>query len=239
MNQTSATADRDADAARRIARITMPQGFVSLILNAVSGWVDAVGYLALLASIRMFPSFMSGNLTKIVTDAVSGEFRSAALIAGAVVAFFTGAVAGRLVNGGHARRDPWSLAMVAAVLAASAINLRLDGIEYLSLLALAAAMGMINNAYSGRMQFHVHTFLSGVWVSLATALADMIAGRAGWRAAVVPAVTLLSVLTGAFAGALSVTFAPLSVSIFVPSAVIAVIVVALLSGLVPMDDAAD
>ena len=236
MSQPSETPEQDDDA-QRIARLSMPHGFVSLILNAVSGWVDAVGYMALLASIRMFPSFMSGNLTKIVTDAVSGEVASSGLIVGAVLAFFVGAVVGRLVNAGEVRRDPLSLGLVAVVLGASATNLHLGGYEYLSLLALAAAMGMINNAYSGRMQFHVHTFLSGIWVALATALADRIAGRGDGRAAVVPMVTMLSVLSGAFAGALSVTYAPLAVSIFLPTAAIAVIVAGLVSGLIPMIDA--
>ena len=214
----------------------MPHGVVSLFLNAIAGWVDAVGYMALLASIRMFPSFMSGNLTKIVTDAVSGETTSSGLIAGAVLAFFVGAVVGRLVNAGKARRDPLSLGLVAVILGGSAANLHLGGVEYPSLVALAAAMGMMNNAYSGRMRFHVHTFLSGIWVALATALADRIAGRGDGQAAVVPLVTLLSVLSGAFAGALSVSYAPLAVSIFLPTAAIAVIVAGLLSGLIPMID---
>ena len=235
MNHHAATDPLGRDA----ARIKMPQGRVSLILNMVSGWVDAVGYLALLASIQMFPSFMSGNLTKIVTDAVSGSPMRSVMIGGAVLSFFAGAVVARLVNGGRARRDPASLGLVSAVLGISGLNLLLGGFEYVTLLAMAAAMGMINNAYSGRMQFHVHTFLSGIWVALATAVADRIAGRAGWEAAVVPGVTMLSVLTGALAGALSVTYAPLSVSILMPTAVIGVIALALLAGLIPVEDPDD
>lgn len=218
-------------------RQPLARGFVSLLLNAVAGWVDAVGYLALLASIQMFPSFMSGNLTKIVTDAVSGEAMKSWMIAGAVLAFFIGAVVGRLVNAGKARRDPLSLALVAGVLAFSAVNLELGGFEYVTLLALAASMGMINHAFSGHMQFHVHTFLSGVWLTLAAAVADLIAGRAGWREALAPAMTLLSVLTGAFTGALAVTYAPLAVSIFMPTAVILLVVIALLAGRAKLDDA--
>ena len=214
----------------------MPQGYVSLVLNAVAGWVDALGYLALLSSIQVFPSFMSGNLTKIVTDAVTGNGVQASKIAGAVLAFFVGAVLGRLVNAGHARRDPLSLGLVAGVLGVSALNLQSGGFEYVTLLTLAAAMGMINHAFTGHMQFQVRPYLSGVWVMLAGAVADLIAGRAGWREALVPALTLLSVLTGAFAGALSVTYAPLVVSIFMPAAVIAVIVIASLAGLVPPDE---
>ena len=86
------------------------------------------------------------------------------------------------------------------------------------------------------MQFHVHTFLSGIWVSLAAAVADAIAGRESWRKMIVPGTTMISVLTGALAGAVSVTYAPLVVSIFMPTVVIALIVLALLSGLATVDD---
>ncbi|MCD1637065.1 DUF1275 domain-containing protein [Martelella mediterranea] len=232
MPENSETRGRDADVKRQIARLSVPQGLVSLILNAVAGWVDAVGYLALLSSVQMFPSFMSGNLTKIVTEAVSGHGATSLKIAGAVLAFFTGGVVGRLVNAGEVRRDPASLALVAGVLAASAVNLEMGGSPYLTLVALAAAMGMINHAFSGHMDFEVRTYLSGILVTLAGKVADAIAGRARWREAVAPAATLLSVLAGVFAGALTVIQAPLVVSIALPAAVIAVIVVALLFGLV-------
>ena len=233
------TRGQNPDGRQQIARLSMPQSVVSLLLNAVAGWVDAVGYLALLASVQMFPSFMSGNLTKIVTGAVTGDGRKSLMIAGGVLAFFAGGVVGRLVNGGEARRDPVSLSLVAALLGVAAINLLAGGHEYLTLLALAAGMGMINHAFSGHMHFKVRTFLSGLWLTLSAAVADVIAGRSGWRVIVVPLVTLLSVLSGAFAGALSVTHATLVVSIVVPAAVIVAVVVALLAGLVREEDGSD
>ena len=231
MTQNSQSRMRDAEAKRQVAHLARTRGVVSLVLNGVAGWVDAVGYLALLASIQMFPSFMSGNLTKIVTDAVSGNAATAAKIAGAVGMFFVGGVVGRLVNAGEARRDPASLALVAAVLGASAVNLAVGGSEYLSLVALATAMGMINHAFSGHMDFHVRTYLSGTWLALSEAVADAIAGRGEWHGSVLPLVRLSSVLIGVLAGSLSVTHAPLSVSIAVPAAIIAVVVVALLAGM--------
>ncbi|MGV0879028.1 YoaK family protein [Martelella sp. FLE1502] len=166
MPENSETRGRDADAKRQTACLSAPQGLVSLVLNAVTGWVDAVGYLALLSSIQMFPSFMSGNLTKIVTEAVSGHGATSVKIAGAVLAFFAGGVVGRLVNTGEARRDPASLALVAGVLGASAVNLEMGGSPYLTLVALAAAMGMINHAFNGHMDFEVRTYLSGILVTL-------------------------------------------------------------------------
>lgn len=101
MPENSETCGRDADVKRQIARPSVPQGLVSLILNAVAGWVDAVGYLALLSSIQMFSSFMSGNLTKIVTEAVSGNGATSLKIAGAVLAFFAGGVVGLCALSGH------------------------------------------------------------------------------------------------------------------------------------------
>ncbi len=218
------------------AHLSMPQGFVSLLLNAVAGYIDAVGYLALLSSIRMFPSFMSGNLTKIVTSVANGDGTTSLKITGAVFAFFMGSVMGRLVNAGKPRRDPASLALVAGVLGVSTVNLMMGGHEYLTLVALAAAMGMINHSFSGNMDFYVRTFLSGMLVALAGTLADVIAGRANWREMVVPLATLLSVLGGAFAGALMVIHLPLTVSITLPTAVITIVVIALLTGLVRPDD---
>ena len=54
-------------------------------LNFVAGWVDAVGFLALVGSVQAFPSFMSGNSTKVVTDLVSGKLALAGLVAGVAV----------------------------------------------------------------------------------------------------------------------------------------------------------
>ncbi|TYC64299.1 DUF1275 domain-containing protein [Rhodobacterales bacterium] len=232
MPQKSESRGPGAEANPQITRLSIPQGFVSLILNAVAGWIDAVGYLAMLASIQMFPSFMSGNLTKIVTGVVNGNGATSLKIAAGVLAFFAGGVVGRLVNAGEARRDPASLALVAGVLGASAVNLVMGGDAYLTLVALAAAMGMINHAFSGHMDFHVRTYLSGMLVTLAGKVADAIAGRGNWCEAVGPVVTLLSVLIGALAGALMVIHAPLVVSISLPAAVIAALVIALLTGLV-------
>ncbi|KCZ55557.1 hypothetical protein HY29_11620 [Hyphomonas beringensis] len=239
MPQNSESRRRDTEMRQHFARLSVPQGFVSLILNSVAGYVDAVGYLALLSSIRMFPSFMSGNLTKIVTSVANGDGTTSLKITGAVLAFFVGSVIGRLVNAGEPRRDPASLALVAGVLGASTVNLVMGGHEYLTLVALAAAMGMINHSFSGNMDFYVRTFLSGMLVTLAGTVADVIAGRANWREMVVPLATLLSVLSGAFAGALMVIHAPLAVSISLPTAVITIVVIALLTGLVrPEDDEA-
>ena len=239
MPQNSEFRWRNAEVKKQIAHLSMPKGFVSLILNAVAGYVDAVGYLALLASVQMFPSFMSGNLTKIVTDLVNGHGATSLKIAGAVLAFFLGSVVGRLINAGEPRRDAASLALVAGILAGSAVNLVMGGHEYLTLVSLAAAMGMINHSFSGHMDFYVRTFLSGMLVSLAGTVADVIAGRATWREAVVPVATLLSVLVGAIAGALMAIHAPLVVSISVPVALIAAIVIALLTGLVDPKDSAE
>ena len=215
------------------------QDHVSMVLNAVAGWVDSMGYLSLLASLRMFPSFMSGNLTKIVTDAVTGDFSSARGIAGAVSAFFAGVIIARLVNGGAESRDPISLAMVAFTLGVSALNLRLGGSEYLTLVLLALGMGMINRAFSGHMAYQVRPFLSGVWVQLGSTLADVIVGRASLSEAVGPTVTVGTVLIGAMSGAVAITYANTTFAIAVPASVVTLIVLVLLAGLVEPRDRED
>ena len=52
-------------------------------LNLVAGWVDAAGFLALVGPVSAFPSFTSGDSTKVVFDLVSGDTQAASLIAGA------------------------------------------------------------------------------------------------------------------------------------------------------------
>src|SRR5712692_1564318 len=67
---------------------------IGLVLTALAGWVDAIGYLRLGG---FFPSFMSGNTTQLGIALSHADWISAALPALLVGLFVTGAFAGATI----------------------------------------------------------------------------------------------------------------------------------------------
>ncbi|MEL7689435.1 YoaK family protein [Citromicrobium bathyomarinum] len=195
-------------------------------LNFVAGWVDAVGFLALVGSVRAFPSFMSGNSTKVVTDLVSGKPGLAGLVAGVVLVFILGTVLSRLINDGTRWRETTALAAVAGVLclAGAGVLMRWDG--YALLLLLALGMGMINRALQGKNGFTVHTFVSGAVVTIGSDIADAISGRGDWKQALLPLNIWGAILSGAFFGSILTLKIALVIALLVPAALVSLLAVA-------------
>ena len=207
------------------------------LLNFVAGWIDGVGFLALVGTVQAFPSFMSGNSTKVVTDLVSGKFGLAAVIGGVVLVFILGTIVTRLLNDGSPRRETAALLAVAAGLWSACIGVGLDlGMDAL-LLLLAFAMGMINRALQGRNGYTVHTFISGAVVTIGSDIADAISGRGRWRQVLLPLSIWGAILTGAGAGGLMLLHANLLAALAVPS--LAVTFLALANGAGWLEGAAD
>lgn len=171
-------------------------------LNCVAGWVDAVGFLALVGSVRAFPSFMSGNSTKVITDLVSGKLTLAAMVAGVVLVFILGAIVSRLVNDGTRWRETVALASVAGVLWLAVAGALAGWQDYALLVILAFGMGMINRALQGRNGFTVHTFVSGAVVTIGSDIADAISGRGEWKQILLPLSIWGAILTGAVVGSI-------------------------------------
>ena len=190
------------------------------VLNYAAGWVDATGYLALVGAVQAFPSFMSGNSTKIVTDLVSGNFLTAALIAGVVFLFITGTIIARLLNDGTRRRETAALFAVAAGLWLAVLGKFLGWSHYALLCLFAFDMGMINRALQGSKGHTVHTFISGAVVSIGSDIADAISGRGKWRQALLPLSIWSAILLGALSGGLVMTNIGLRVAMIVPAIVI-------------------
>lgn len=195
-------------------------------LNFVAGWVDAVGCLALVGSVRAFPSFMSGNSTKVVTDLVSGKGALAGLVAGVVLVFVLGTIVSRLINDGTRLRETAALAAVAGALWLAGLGVALRWEDYVLLLLLAFGMGMINRALQGKNGFTVHTFVSGVVVTIGSDIADAISGRGEWKQALLPLNIWGAILLGAFVGSILTLKVALVIALLTPAALVSLLALA-------------
>jgi uncharacterized membrane protein YoaK (UPF0700 family) len=187
-----------------------------LLLTATAGWVDAVGFVRLQG---FYPSFMSGNTTRLGI-ALSEEHGNLAVIAAAVLAlFFVGSFCGGLAA---ALAGRWRLAAVLTletILLIGAIGASLAGREREALFVLPVAMGL-QNAAVYELRPGATTFVTGTLFRAGHELARALAGRpdAAWLPQFL---TWTSFAFGAAAGALgNSAWGPLALS--VPLAVVTV-----------------
>ncbi len=199
-------------------------------LNAVAGCVDTVGFLALVGSVEAFPSFMSGNSTKVVTGIVSGDGRAAVLIGSVVAVFIAGTVIARLINDGSPQREAAAMSGVALALWVACAGATLASNDFATLLVLAFAMGMINRSMQGRSGYTVHTFVSGAVVTIGSDIADALSGRADWRQVLLPLSIWGAILFGALAGGMLTLRAGLLPGLIVPAAVVSILAILASSG---------
>ena len=115
---------------------------LGLLLTAMAGFVDAVGFIALGG---FYTSFMSGNTTQLGTGIGLGLGWALALPAGLIVLFFIGSFLGQLVSQSSRRWGP------AATLGLVSVGIAMSLAQYFagvppqqSMLALAAAAGAQN-----------------------------------------------------------------------------------------------
>jgi uncharacterized membrane protein YoaK (UPF0700 family) len=110
-------------------------------MTAVADWVDTVGILLFFRELQIFPTYMSGNTTRLFASAVEGDLRRMILYGAAIVLFMTGAAIGRLINDGTRGRETVALQLEAALLFGAALAASREAPETLTLALLAAAMG--------------------------------------------------------------------------------------------------
>lgn len=191
-----------------------------LLLTGVAGWVDAVGFIRLGG---FYPSFMSGNTTRLGVALSRDEWGLVALAAAIIGLFFLGSFVSGL-TAGLAQR--WRLAAVlgldAAILLAAVLILFTAAGDKKSLLLLPLAMGVQN----GAIQELGHqpggpTFVTGALFRAGHDLARTLIGRGptGWSGSLL---TWASFAVGAIAGAfanLRLGFAALAV----PLAIVALL----------------
>lgn len=139
-----------------------------VLLTAVAGYVDAIGFLTLG---HLFVSFMSGNSTQFAVNAAQGKWRDAAL-AGAIVGLFVaGVIAGRIIAIALKRwHAPVILLSEAALLVVVQTNL-LSG--PLAITPLTIAMGLQNAALNRTPEGEISpTYVTGSLVHFGEKLVD-------------------------------------------------------------------
>ena len=155
--------------------LDQPRRRLAIALAALAGFVDAAGYLS---ADRYFVSFMSGNTTRLGVE-LAREPSAALLPTLLALAFVCGVVVGALLTGRFAsRHKPPLLLLVAVLLACGAA---LGGADYprAALLALATAMGALNNSFQrdGKVAVGL-TYMTGALVRMGQGLAAKLQNRA-------------------------------------------------------------
>lgn len=172
---------------------------LAVLLAALAGYIDALGFLELGG---FFVSFMSGNSTRLAVGV--GVHAADALRAGTLIATFVGGV----TMGTMARRRAVqthgklvSLALLTLILCLAAIAQAL-GLRLSALYGMAFAMGVENTAFERDGEVSIGlTYMTGALVKLGQRLAAALMGGPRWEW--VPYLFLWSGLSGgAIIGAL-------------------------------------
>ncbi|WP_312220062.1 YoaK family protein, partial [Brevundimonas sp.] len=82
--------------------LTVPDRWLALLLAALAGYVDSLGFLHLGG---VFVSFMSGNTTRLAVSLAEGRWLAAGAVGGVLLLFILGAMLGALVAGGKGARS--------------------------------------------------------------------------------------------------------------------------------------
>jgi uncharacterized membrane protein YoaK (UPF0700 family) len=146
---------------------------LAVLLAALAGMVDAIGYIRLQ---HLFVSFMSGNSTQFAVEAGRGRFAEAEPILVLIAVFVAGAAGGQLSAHATGHRH------LTAVLAMVAVLLALSALFDTAPLPMVFAMGALNAAMHRAGDVSVSlTYVTGTLVKFGQGLGDVVAGRArGW-----------------------------------------------------------
>lgn len=172
---------------------------LALVLMAVAGSVDAIGFLKL---DHFFVSFVSGDSTQLAVALSRGDWSKASAPALIVGSFFTGVVTGRLIVAWAAGWCRQAVLLTEAVLLTLAV---LTGGSTVGLIVpMVLAMGIQNAAVhkAGQTKLAL-TYVTGTVVNCGEKFAEALIGRAGTdRRAWIPYASLWGALiAGALAGA--------------------------------------
>ena len=152
---------------------------LAVVLAAIAGFVDAIGFLLVGG---YFVSFMSGNSPRTVVDLAEGDFGGAAIAAVILVSFFLGAATGAVVTRRRNLDDRSAvLALVATMLVVAFVLHRVTGVTVvgvpLAMVVVAASMGAMNSVFHTRGEVSLGvTYMTGAVVKSAHRLVDALAG---------------------------------------------------------------
>lgn len=170
----------------------------AVLLAALAGFVDAMGYITLGG---YFVSFMSGNSTRAAVAAVDGAGHSALVGAAVIGLFVLGVVAGSLLGRRAGRRRATAVLALMTVLLGVAAAFHDVAPTQVVIASMALAMGAENTVFERRDQASISlTYMTGTLVKLGQQIAGALAGGPRW-AWVRFAVLWLGLVAGVVLGA--------------------------------------
>lgn len=148
--------------------------WMAVLLAAVAGYVDSIGFLHLGG---LFVSFMSGNTTRLAASLAGSDWLLAAKAALILCLFVFGAMLGALVAAGTGpRARARVLAVEAALLLIAAVSAAM-GQPFVAVICMVAAMGLENAVFLRNGQVGVSlTYMTGALVKIGHALAAAVRG---------------------------------------------------------------
>ena len=208
-------------------QLPTPHRWLALLLAALAGYVDSLGFLQLGG---LFVSFMSGNTTRLAASLAEGGWTAAAASAAILLLFVLGAFIGALVAGGEGAQSRTRVLTLEAILLTGAALAAMAGVTPLAVALMVLAMAAENAIFLRNGEVGVGlTYMTGALVKIGHSLAAAL--RGGDPQAFRPYLALWGGLTaGAILGALA--FGVLGLAALWPAAAFAA-ALALLSRLRP------
>ncbi len=158
--------------------LTAPDRWLALLLAALAGYVDSLGFLHLGG---VFVSFMSGNSTRLAVSLAEGRWQSAGAVAGVLALFVLGAMIGALVAGGEGARSRSRVLAVEACLLGGAAVAAGAGIAPVAIGLMVMAMAVENSVFLRDGEVGVSlTYMTGTLVKTGHALAAAVRGGDPW-----------------------------------------------------------
>ena len=209
-----------------------------LLLTALAGYIDAIGFIQLNG---LYTSFMSGNTTQLGVSLAHGAFGQAVMPALLILVFLIGSTIGSGLWMATPAR--WGTPVVMAyetllIVGALALGLQLPELG-LSPVFMAFAMGSQNAVLGSVQGFRAGTtFVTGALFGLGQKLAAALTGTGpafGW---IGDATVWLALMTGALAGTAAYTMLGIS-ALIVPASVAGLLAITatLLAALRPIQPA--
>ncbi|WP_303718842.1 YoaK family protein [Brevundimonas naejangsanensis] len=158
--------------------LTAPDRWLALLLAALAGYVDSLGFLHLGG---VFVSFMSGNSTRLAVSLAEGRWQAAGAVAGVLALFVLGAMLGALVAGGEGARSRSRVLAVEALLLGGAAVAAGAGIAPVAIGLMVMAMAVENSIFLRDGEVGVSlTYMTGTLVKTGHALAAAVRGGDLW-----------------------------------------------------------
>lgn len=154
--------------------LTPPDRWLALLLAALAGYVDSLGFLHLGG---VFVSFMSGNTTRMAVNLAEGRWAAAAEVAAILGLFVLGAMIGALVASGQGARSRSRVLALEALLLAGAAAAAGAGLAPAAVGLMVLAMAVENSVFLRDGEVGVSlTYMTGTLVKTGHALAAALRG---------------------------------------------------------------